>query len=358
MATLGLDKLSFLLPLDQVKITPDFAPVIERGPLDGATLEPLPERVIYTVGGVARCGRVAHFNSKDFQFAISPDRKSDNSICKLQFSAGAFRESNLEVLSLEETCDVARRVQRTLKQNGVSFDFKLAKLFRLDIAQNCSMSHPIASYSSAFAAVKARKCVRKTDHGVTGFYISNKSMEIGFYDKGEQMQILGYEPELWPVNSLRPEVRLKKSQLIRTSLACSSLSELPEAWPRLRTVYNHFLERDVFKPRNDKNASPSLEFEQVAALANAKSPCRAWSGFLREVGLLTLEQHLGLGAAKHFAASEFGIDGSTKSGAKQLERIYTQLDDAAFRIQMHGTARTGHKVKELYKELRERVLAV
>ncbi len=356
MANLGLDKLAFLLPLDEVKLTPDFAPKIERGPINGKTLEPLPERVIYTVGGVPRCGRLAHFNTKDFQFAIRPNRERSGSVCMVQFSAGAFQESNLEPFGLDETCDAARQVQSDLKQNGVSFDFKLAKLVRLDIAQNCKMAYPVAAYAPALASVGARKRVRKVEFGVTGFYIGNKSLEIGFYDKAEQMKKLGYAPHHLPVNGMRPEVRLQKARLIREALSCSSLAELPNAWPQLRPAYNHFLKRDVFRARNEKTSGAALEMEPLAALAVSASPSRAFQHFAKRLALLTLVHQHGIGAAKHFVSENFGYDATTESGQRQIERVHAELEAADFALKHDVKSRTEHKVKELYKELRDRVL--
>jgi hypothetical protein len=356
VATLGLDKLSFLLPADELSITPDFAPKIERGPIDGKTLQPFPERELYTVDGVARTGRVAHFNTQDFYFDISPCRERSGAIAKVHFSAGAFRKSNFEPLQLEECLDVARRVQCTLEENGVGFDFKRAKLFRADIAQNCQMAYPVAAYAPALASVGARKRVRKVEFGVTGFYIGNKSLEIGFYDKAEQMKQLGYAEELRPTNSMRPEVRLQKARLIRDALGCGSLAELPNAWPQLRPVYNQFIKRDVFRPKSEQNSAGSLEFERLAALALDKSPRRSWQRFKSDAALLLIVQHCGIGAAKDLAATQFGYDAATRTGERQIARVFAELELADFMLKQEATARTGHKVKELYSELKRRVL--
>ncbi len=214
----------------------------------------------------------------------------------------------------------------------------------------------MAAYAPAFASVMPRKRVKKVDHGISGFFIGNKTLEIGFYDKAEEMKLKEIALCLRPVNCLRPELRIKKSALLRSALSCSSLAELPEAWTRLRPVYNEFMRRDVFKAKNERNDGASLEIEQLAAFAAAASPRQPFQNFAKQFALLTLVQQCGLGAAKDFAATQFGYDPTTRSGERQIARLHEQLEQAEFTLANEKIARTGHKVKELRKELERRIL--
>ncbi len=356
-AQLGLDKLQFLLPADEIAFTPDFPATIEN-PFNAATGEALSQRTLYTAGGRAVTGRKAKFFTDDFQLQIVPDRAGAGSLCSVQFSAGAFRGSNLEPLGVDECFGVARRVERTLKDNGATLNLSRARLARLDIAQNVRLSHPISCYSYALSAVGARKRVRKMDFGGTGFIVGNKTWEAGFYDKGAQMKELGYAVELRPVNSLRPELRLMRGRLIKSELSCEALPELRRAWPQLKPTYIRFLKRDVFRSKFEQKSEASIDFHRLARFVCDGSPRRPWHHFKSEGLPLLMVQQMGLGAAQHFAATEFGYDASTDTGSRQIERMHAELAHADFALKMQSVTRSGHKVDELYKELRERVLSV
>lgn len=354
-ARLGIDKLAFLLPASDVEISPDFPATIEN-PVNAATGELLDNRALYVAGGVPRTGRVAHFNSKNYQFSVNHHRDGSGSVCTVHFSAGAFSKSNLEPLDKDRCMDVTALVQRDLAENGVGLDLSSARVTRVDIAQNVKLSHPVACYAPALAAVGARKRTRKLDFGGTGFVTGNKQWEIGLYDKGAQMRELGYSPDLCPENTIRPELRLMKSRLIKQSLGCSTLPELREAWPELKPVYSSFLERDVFRPKLEACKGASIDWYGLAAYVRDENVARSWHRFKSDGLTLLMVLDLGVDLAKHFVASELGYDAFSVAGRRQIERIHVELDRAAFTLKMQGTTPEGHKVVELYDELKERVL--
>jgi hypothetical protein len=67
---------------------------------------------------------------------------------------------------------------------------------------------------------------------------------------------------------------------------------------------------------------------------------------------------MNLERAKVFVSEEFGIDGATETGKKQLSRIFEQLEKADFALKMQNATTTGQHVKELYRELKRSVLAI
>ncbi len=354
---LGLDKLQFLLRTDEISISPDF-PATIHSPRNAATGEELNTRLLYVAGGTPVTGQRAAFLTNNWQFVISPDRKSDVSFCSVQFSAGAFSKSNLEPLDSDQCFEVARAVEAELAEKGVKLDLSHAKLTRLDIAQNVRLSQPVACYGPALAAVGARKRVRKMDFGGTGFIVGNKSWEAGFYDKGAQMLELGYSPDQCPENTLRPEVRFMKARVIQDAVSCGSLPELRKNWGELKPAYKRFLKRDVFRPKIEANTDASIDFHQLARFVCEGESQRKWQAFQREGMPLFLVLSMGFERAKVYVSEEFEIDGTSDAGKKQLSRIFVQLEKADFALKMQAATTTGQEVKALYRELKRAVLSV
>jgi hypothetical protein len=354
-ARLGLDKLQFLLSTSDVTISPDFPATVEN-PVNAATGEALAQRVLYRAGDREISGRVAHYNTKNYQFAVKHPRTGDCPLVSVQFSAGAFAESNLDPLDGDACMDVAQAVQKELSEKGVQLDLSAARLVRLDIAQNVQLAQPVACYSPALAALGARKRTRKMDFGGTGFIVGNKSWEIGFYDKGEQMKTLGYAAEMRPTNTVRPEVRLMKARLIKGSFTAETLPELRKSWREMRPVYNRYLRRDVFRAALEKRKQNSLNLDELAAVVRENVERNLWQRFITDFAHMALVDELGEDGAKHFAATQFGFNPDTESGSRQIERIHGNLASAAFALKMQARDTSGRKVAELQRELKQACL--
>jgi hypothetical protein len=354
-ARIGLDKLLFQLSVKDVTISPDFPATLEHS-VNAATGEARETRVLYRAGGKDVAARVAHYNTKNYQFAIKQPRAGDDPSCFIQFSAGAFRESNLEPLDGDECMETALAVQKELAEKGAELDLSAARLVRVDIAQNVQLTQPVACYAPALAALGARKRTRKMDFGGTGFIVGNKSWEIGFYDKGEQMKILGYPPELRPTNTARPEVRLMKGRLIKGAFAAETLPELRKNWSEIRPVYDGYLRRDVFRAALETRKHTSINFDALAALVCGKVERNRWSRFKSEGMLVLLVLDMGVDMAKEFAATQFGYDRDTKTGRRQIDRINAELDSAAFGLKLQALNKSGTKAAELYDELKRACL--
>jgi hypothetical protein len=352
---LGIDKLQFFLPVSAVRFSPEFKATL-HGATDAATGEALGERLLYVADGREFRGRKAVLNTDNFQFTISPHRDGGESVVLLQFSAGAYADSNLEPLDLDGCFSVAREAENDLRNLGADMNLESAKLTRLDIARNVRLSHPVACYSPVFAALGTRARVDKKDFGGTGFLSGTKGWEIGFYDKGAEMLAKDHLPETCPKNTLRPELRLKKSGNIRGAVGCDTLAELPKSWTELRTAYAHHLTRDVFKPKEEAAIDRTLDSYEMAATVVSGPLERKWQAFKSHSSPLYLVQEMGLPMAQYFAATQLGIDGETEAGKKQLYRINQELRQADFALRNNHATPSGCKVKELYHEMRRAVM--
>ncbi len=354
-STLGIDKLQFLLPVGDISFSPDFPATLHTA-VAAATGEASGARLLYSAGGRDFYGRKASLNTDNFNLTITPHREGGEAVCIVHFSAGAYQEDNLQPLDVDGCFEAARHVGLDLRSMGAQLDLERAKITRLDIARNVELSEPVAAYSPVFAALSCRKRVDKMDFGGTGFLVGNKSWEIGFYDKGAEMEEKGHEKAACPVNTLRPELRLKKSAVVREAVSCDTLADLPKTWTELRTAYAHHLTRDVFKPKEEAAIDRTLDAYEMASSVVAGPTARKWQAFKSHSSPLHLIQEMGLDMAKFFVAENLGFDGHTDAGRKQIYRIQKELDQADFALRNSHAAPTGRKVKELHRELRAAVM--
>lgn len=353
--TLGIDKLAFLLAGQNVKFSPDCAVEVDRK-FDGTGLEPLDNGILYYVGKHPVRGRAAYLNTKNYHFDIRHDRFSTEPICRLHFSGNAFSDNNLEPLGRDHLQDVAQMVERDLADNGVKLVLSSARVTRVDIAQNVPVSVPVPCFDPVFAALRMRKSVNKRDYGGTGFLASNTRWQANFYDKGAEMAGKGRPVELCPKNTLRPELRLLKGEMVKDTLGISTLSELRASWPELRPTYNRIMERDIFRSKLETKKGASVDPARIARYVRA-SGCRyPWRDFTSTYGLAWLIVSQGEAMALHIATSELGYDPGTGSGQRQLNRIRNEINTLAFALSLADTTEEGHKVVTLYEELKEGVL--
>ncbi len=352
---LGIDKLQLLLPVSEVAFRPDFPAIVEK-PINAATGEYLRDRLLYQAGDLQVTGAKAHYNSENFNLSILPHRDGGSSLVLVHFSGGAYNDTNLLPMDADQTLEAARAVQDELDFLGCDFEVEKAKITRLDIARNVKLSHPVACYAPAFSALNCRKRVDKMDFGGTGFLVGNKGWEIGFYDKGAEMHEKGIELAACPENTLRPEVRYKKSQTVREATGVETLADLKEKWLGLKDSYLSSLTRDVFRPKMEAKTEATLDFYQEARFVLDGASQRKWQAFKSEVGLLLLVRDMGLEAAKHFATNHLVADPDSEAGIRQIARQNAELVGADYALRMQHEAPSGTLVKELYRELKRKTL--
>ncbi len=353
---LGVDKIALFLPVSEVQFEPQF-PATVQNPVNAATGEPKHHQQLYRAGGHMITGQKAHYNTKDFQFSILPDRGGGPANCILQFSAGAFSDSNERPLNSVMVDFCVRESQLSLLEAGVHFPVDKARLVRVDLAKNVELSHPVACYSPVFQALSTRKSVNKMDFGGTGFVAGNTQRQWAFYDKGEEMAAKGHELAECPINTLRPELRMLKGRVIKTTLGSQTLDGLRSSWEMLHAVYNHELERDVFRPKMEEKQEASLNFYDEARFVLDGPAKHKWTAFKGDIALLLLVEKMGLDAAKHFASVYLVEDSTTATGKRQVKRIFGELEKADYALRMRDDAPDGTPLKELYRELRKAVMA-
>ena len=351
---IGLDKLTFFLSSGEFKVAPDFEAQVEM-PVNAATGEAIAKQPIYQdTNGRTVCGRVAHFNTSDYQVTLKADRDGRGSFCVVQFSAGAFSETNLEPLGRDAIVDKTCAVERDLASKGLEAHLRAARLSRVDVVRNVQMNEPVDCYAPAMAALGAKRRTRKMDFGGTGFILGNKTWEVSMYDKAEEMKHKGYENASCPANTLRPELRFLKYRGCGVELG-NNVEELRHSWDELSNVYRQRMKRDIFRAKIEAKRDLPLEWEAAFAYSVQNGGRRRWDHFKSHAVLGLLRYYLGEPMALKMICQGLEFDPTTESGKRQIRRVADELKQATFAGLMQSES-DGHQVKYLYDELKRRVL--
>ena len=352
---IGVDKLTFFLSSSEFRVSPEFEARVEM-PVSSSTGAALDTRPIYTdTSGRTVTGRLVSLNAPDYQLTLKADRDGRGAICLVQFSAGAFSDSNLEPLGRDEAVEKTRLVQEDLAQRGLEADLSAARLSRLDVVRNVQMSEPVACYAPAMAAMGAKRRTRKMDFGGTGFILGNKQWEVSMYDKAEEMKQKGYALTPCPENTLRPELRFLKFRSSGLTVG-SNVMDLRKSWDDLGTVYRARMKRDIFRAKLEAKQDVPFDLERLLRHVAQSGSKHLWQHFKSEALLQWLVSEWGLEAAKHRACVGLEFDPATESGKRQIRRVHDELTQAHFALQMQEQPKVGRQVKRLYSELRRRVL--
>ncbi len=352
---LGLDKLQLLLPASEVSFRPDF-PIEVGTSYNAGTGEHERERDLFWNGEKFVKGSKAWLNTPNFHLDIVPHREGSSSLVLVHFSGGAYTDHNLEPMNEERCSHALRGIQSELFELGCSADLMKAQITRLDLARNPVMDLPIASYDPAFSLIQCRKRVNLVQHGPTGFYAGNKQWETGFYDKGAEMLEKGFELAECPENTLRAEMRYKKSATVRAATGCETPKDLHKNWENFAPAYKASLQRDVFKAKVEANLDRNIAIDTLFEIVRRSGVKRESAAFYRELGRMQLVMLVGAEEATRRVVEEFSIDATTDTGRKQAARIRQGHIDASLSLKAHAGTATGALVKDLYRELKERVL--
>ncbi len=352
---LGLDKLQLLLPASEVSFRPDF-PIEVGTSYNAGTGEHERERDLFWNGEKFVKGSKAWLNNPNFHVDIVPHRENSSSLFLLHFSGGAYSDSNLQPMDNEGAVRALCGIQDDLLALGCSADLMKAQITRLDLARNVELDFPVSSYDPVFGLVQCRKRVNMVQHGPTGFYLGNKQWEFGGYDKGAEMLDKGFELAECPENTLRAEMRYKKSATVRAATGCETPKDLRKNWENFKPAFKASLERDVFKAKVEANLDRNIALDTLFEMVRRSKAKRESAAFYKHLGMMQLVMLAGPEEATRRVVEEFGYDASTETGRKQVARIRAGHAAASLSLKAHAGTATGALVKDLYRELKERVL--
>ena len=147
---------------------------------------------------------------------------------------------------VEELCD---NIRGDLKAKGVLLapDNEL-KVSRFDMAKNEQMSLPIAYYSPLFKSLKGKRMNNR--EYPSSYYFANKSRELNFYDKTEEVSSrtkMGQAPIEVPSRLMRAELRAKKGDTVGRIYRVNDLQSILRVGDSYREQkYKHTLQTQIF----------------------------------------------------------------------------------------------------------------
>jgi hypothetical protein len=351
-ANFGTDTIRLYSDTNQLRLEPEFRADIpnevdnETGELKYKT--PLCE----TTDGETVRGMMVKIRTKSYQFSLTTS-KDNRRAATVQFSAGAYRESNLEPSNLEHVMDVITTIESDLAARGIHWALNEARVATLASNRNPIMAEPCGNYMPCLRALGVRKKVNKTEYGPTGQRLGNKQWDSLFYDKREEMASKGYDISVCPENLLRGEIEWSKSAVVLKATGIKTVATIPQNWGNIEPAFKRVMKTEIFKPRTDSQCQKAA-FDLSKMLSAAADKPRPFATLTHEYGLLSLIRDEGLERAKWLISEQLG-DTTTKAGRVVCERWFRELEDAAARLELHKLASSGVSNVELYKELKAKM---
>ena len=128
------------------------------------------------------------------------------------------------------------------------------KVSRFDMAQNEQMNLPIAFYASLFKSLKGKRMNNR--EYPSSYYFTNKSRELNFYDKTEEVKgrtKMGQAPIEVPQRLMRAELRAKKRDTVGRIYRVNDLESILKVGDAYRVEkYKHTLQTQVFANGNNQ----------------------------------------------------------------------------------------------------------
>jgi hypothetical protein len=192
-----------------------------------------PQALYVDSAGAVVMGKNSYHNGKWVRVDI------DNHGMRVSFNPSKILHPYNLLTDTAKIPDILRVAEKELSAVGVKANLLECGLSRLDLTKQDTMPQPVMVYSDAFKLLKGKRLA--SVQYPNGFVFRNGTMEVVFYDKGEELQ----DSSLY--NFMRGEVKYKKGKVVRSETQLGSLSDLIEAGPEhLTSCYNSFLNRRVF----------------------------------------------------------------------------------------------------------------
>jgi len=156
---------------------------------------------------------------------------------------------------------------RLLDNIGIICDLDKAKVWRLDLFKNVSLSKPYGVYKDILQTLNLKRT--NTRQYPEGYLIGNTLREVMFYNKIRELKEkmgfsyvrqLGFNDE----RIMRGEIRFLKHRENKRN-GIEYLKEIPDKWNSLKEVYSNYM-REIFK--YDFKGGGELDIDTLKTLIN------------------------------------------------------------------------------------------
>jgi len=216
-------------------------------------------------------GKKAIYNSEKYILDINMNG------LRLSFNPNhVFYGNNYFSVNEKENKQVLDNIEKDLRSKGFLLDFKESEIYRVDVVKQIETEKPFLFYSPLYRMLSGKR-MKPQDYGTTYNY-SNKTREVEFYDKIQQLKdIKKFKDEHFEHyginknnNIVRCELREKKSNTVKRDLNISSISDFYRTgvFEHLTDQYREQVSDLVFKKKlNEKQLS--LDFMNDVELLTA-----------------------------------------------------------------------------------------
>jgi hypothetical protein len=250
-------------------------------------------------------------------------------------------DNNFYPLGVEAVnVSIYERLPRLLEGIGIVCDLEKAKVWRLDLFKNVSLSHHYQAYKRVLSSLHLKRTENR--QYPDGYLVGNTLKQIIFYNKVKELKKklgsvylmkLGLNDE----NVMRGEVRFLKHRENKKH-GIVYLNEIPDKWDLLREVYRNYM-REIFKYSFKEGGS--MTEEVLEALIN-----NAMASLIIE-GRYAL-QYYGLYPFSFVNRSDLRNALSVHFSRAQVYRILKEIEKARRDFE------TNKEYKKLYDELKSK----
>ena len=246
-----------------------------------------------------------------------------------------------------DQAELNKRIRQSimsLKDKGISADWRNCRISRIDLAQNAIMEKPCNAYAPIFKWLQIPYSKRKAIYQ-DGFSCGNNAFCLSIYNKGKLMRI-EKNMDIIHDHLMRIEIQFKSKRSVNKKLQINTLgSLLDQGLPELQETYKNILSNDIFKFKTDQQGLPKFSYDEELELLislKARFPKQSLVKYLQIKGVSQLFEHVGSVELFQELISKAGFHRNTVR--QQIKRMNKLASWSDYKVHRPGLA-------DLYSEL-------
>lgn len=264
-----------------------------------------------------------------------------------------YHDINFYPVSSNQVKIVCNEIAGDLKDNGIQLNFDNMKVSRLDLAKNINVDYGFTEYSDLLRCLSGKR-MNARDYG-TSYLFYNKSREISFYDKIEEMKTHNVDFSKYDIplgNVMRAELRFKQNSVVKRDVGLEKVNNLydVEYYDYLKNKYKKIISDVVFK---NNNLDEQLRFDFVCEMDRLKS-------FVGNGGIPRYRKMLGLNELiKVWSPLDKFKKAVRECGytRQHANRVIKEIQDDIKDYKKHNKKYEDHTIGLLYDELHTKLVA-
>lgn len=190
----------------------------------------------------------AYYNDPLFNFEIIKGINGTNSFVHFSIPKTFNNESNLELISKENSYNTIKTIEKKLDQVGIKTDLLKGSISRLDICKNFITDNDYSEYDNILNHLEMKRASKKDlGKNVNTHLWKNTLNEICIYDKFQEMKFKNLDVKEVNTNTVRCEIRLMKSRKVNSVFNFKNTEDLFDKYNEIEKYYKKNLKDNIFK---------------------------------------------------------------------------------------------------------------